>query len=56
MQDIETIVKENNAYYEGAKAAEAGEARDTNPYIPARGRLQELWWRAYDKVVDKGDV
>ena len=53
MKDLETTIRENEAYAKGKEWARAGEERD-NPYVPAWARLRELWYRGYDEVKENG--
>lgn len=49
MRDLETIVIENDAIYQGSLAFQRGEER-VAPYPPYKERLTRLWLDAYDKA------
>jgi hypothetical protein len=56
MRDVETTIKENDAYYRGCLAYEHGKSVEDNPYTLANGRLHYYWELGFTKHKEGKDV
>lgn len=47
MKDIDTLVRTNKAYFEGATTHKNGGSR-LNPYVEAQELYRQAWFNGYD--------
>lgn len=56
MKDLESIIAQNDAYYQGSIAFYEGKDRDECPIAPYLGREREMWFRGWDYADSRNPV